>query len=53
MGRFIMRQEKLLPSEHRTRGHVLSGYERDFDPILAAARNSHFVLIGEASHGTV
>jgi hypothetical protein len=48
-----MRQGKPSPSELRSRAPVLSGNERDFDPILAAARNSRFVLIGEASLGTV
>lgn len=32
--------------------HPFAGVPADFDPILARARRSQFVLLGEASHGT-
>ena len=31
---------------------ILHGENADFDPLLARAHGKHFVLIGEASHGT-
>ncbi len=36
----------------RLAAHQLSGDASDFDPLLDRVGNAHFVLIGEASHGT-
>lgn len=36
----------------RSGAHPLVGARDDFDPVLAAVGDAHFVLIGEASHGT-
>lgn len=36
----------------RSSAHPLAGSPRDFDPLLARVGNAHYVLIGEASHGT-
>ena len=36
----------------RLAAHPLSGDASDFDPLLDRVGNAHFVLIGEASHGT-
>jgi hypothetical protein len=32
--------------------HPLTGADRDYDPLMELIGESHFVLIGEASHGT-
>src|SRR5467141_4194077 len=32
--------------------HELTGSPRDYDPLLELIGDAHFVLIGEASHGT-
>ena len=36
----------------RDAAHPLSGDVRDYDPLLEAIGDAHFVLLGEASHGT-
>ncbi len=32
--------------------HPLTGAPEDYDSLLALVGNAHFVLLGEASHGT-
>ena len=32
--------------------HPLTGAPADYDPLLTLVGNTHFVLLGEASHGT-
>jgi len=41
-----------LYHELRKEAHPMTGDREDFDPLLALVGDSHFVLIGEASHGT-
>lgn len=38
--------------EVRQAAYPLIGAEADYDPLMALVGNAHFVLIGEASHGT-
>jgi erythromycin esterase-like protein len=45
-------QEHTLVSAIRRSVHPLIGEATDFDPLLDAAGDSRFVLIGEATHGT-
>lgn len=45
-------QEQEIARLLRENVQPLSGSSADYDPLLALVGNSHFVLIGEASHGT-
>lgn len=40
------------PTALRAATHPLRGDSSDFDPLLERIGNAHFVLLGEASHGT-
>jgi len=48
----LAKHEHVLASAIRRSAHPLTGESTDFDPLLKAAGDSRFVLIGEASHGT-
>ncbi len=49
-----MSTQLLAPSSNaiRAAAHHLTGDSRDFDPLLERVGDAHFVLLGEASHGT-
>jgi erythromycin esterase-like protein len=46
------RTEHAVAYALRRAAHPLHGAPEDFDPLLARIGDAHFVLIGEASHGT-
>jgi len=41
-----------LSRQLETVAHPLTGAPADYEPLLALIGNAHFVLLGEASHGT-
>jgi erythromycin esterase-like protein len=47
-----MNTDRQLINAVRPTTHALSGSPGDYDPLLALIGDAHFVLLGEASHGT-
>lgn len=44
--------KQLQSTTLRHAAHVLTGAKADYDPLMALIGEAHFVLIGDASHGT-